>query len=356
MRSSWRSCAANGLRPSPEADRRTLLRRVYLRPDRPAADAGGGRRRSSPTRRPTPTRSSSTGCSPRPRYGERWARHWLDVVHFAETHGHDQDRPRPNAWPYRDYLIRVVQRRQAVRPVRPRSRSPATCSIPTTRRRSSATGFLAAGPWDESVAARHPRRHASTSADRPLPRPRRHGRRPSCPRSPALTVHCARCHDHKFDPISQDGLLRACRRSSPASTRPTGPTTPTRRSRRKRRALTADAGPRPQLERQADAEPARPPIARRRSRRSGASRAPTDGRWIVLDAGGVRRRKHGATLEALPDRSVLSAGTRPGQGHLHRHGSTPTPKASPALRLEVLRRRHAAAPGARAGRTTATCT
>ena len=40
-----------------------------------------------------------------PHYGERWARHWMDLVHFAETHGHDQDRIRPNAWPYRDYLI-----------------------------------------------------------------------------------------------------------------------------------------------------------------------------------------------------------------------------------------------------------
>jgi hypothetical protein len=41
-----------------------------------------------------------------PAYGERWARHWLDVVHFAETHGNDQDAPRDNAWPYRDYLVR----------------------------------------------------------------------------------------------------------------------------------------------------------------------------------------------------------------------------------------------------------
>ncbi len=40
-----------------------------------------------------------------PRYGERWARHWMDAAHFAETHGHDQDRIRENAWPYRDYLI-----------------------------------------------------------------------------------------------------------------------------------------------------------------------------------------------------------------------------------------------------------
>ena len=40
-----------------------------------------------------------------PRYGERWARHWMDVVHYAETHGHDEDAIRENAWPYRDYLI-----------------------------------------------------------------------------------------------------------------------------------------------------------------------------------------------------------------------------------------------------------
>ena len=42
-----------------------------------------------------------------PHYGERWARHWLDVVHFGETHGYDKDQPRPNAWPYRDYVIRA---------------------------------------------------------------------------------------------------------------------------------------------------------------------------------------------------------------------------------------------------------
>ena len=40
-------------------------------------------------------------------YGERWARHWLDVVHYADTHGYDKDKLRPNAWPYRDYVIRA---------------------------------------------------------------------------------------------------------------------------------------------------------------------------------------------------------------------------------------------------------
>ena len=43
-----------------------------------------------------------------PRYGERWARHWLDAVHFGETHGYDKDQPRNHAWPYRDYVIRAL--------------------------------------------------------------------------------------------------------------------------------------------------------------------------------------------------------------------------------------------------------
>lgn len=43
-----------------------------------------------------------------PRYGERWALHWLDVVHYGDTHGYDKDQPRPNAWPYRDYVIRAL--------------------------------------------------------------------------------------------------------------------------------------------------------------------------------------------------------------------------------------------------------
>src|SRR5204863_8900351 len=42
-----------------------------------------------------------------PRYGERWARHWLDVVRFAESDGFETNQPRPNAWPYRDYVIRA---------------------------------------------------------------------------------------------------------------------------------------------------------------------------------------------------------------------------------------------------------
>ena len=90
-----------------------------------------------------------------PHYGERWARHWLDVVHYGDTHGYDKDKLRPNAWPYRDYVIRAFNEDKPYgRFVR--SRSPATlCSSPSPPWPDAspadgivATGFIAAGPWD----------------------------------------------------------------------------------------------------------------------------------------------------------------------------------------------------------------
>ena len=78
----------------------------HVRPHGPAADAGGDRRLP---RRPgdrTPTSGWSTACWPRPRYGQRWGRHWLDLVRYAESDGHRQDAYRPDAWRYRDYVVR----------------------------------------------------------------------------------------------------------------------------------------------------------------------------------------------------------------------------------------------------------
>ena len=97
--------ARAGLAMSPEADRRTLIRRLFF-------DLVG--------LPPTPERVRQFVNDPDPRayerlvdellgsphYGERWARHWLDVVHYGDTHGYDKDKLRPNAWPYRDYVIR----------------------------------------------------------------------------------------------------------------------------------------------------------------------------------------------------------------------------------------------------------
>src|SRR5687767_12278178 len=98
--------SGRGMKPSPPADRRTLLRRVYFdltglppTPEEMKAFVGDAS--------PDAYEKVVDRLLASPRYGERWARHWMDVVHFAETHGLDQDRPRPHAWPYRDYLIRA---------------------------------------------------------------------------------------------------------------------------------------------------------------------------------------------------------------------------------------------------------
>ncbi|MBX3398678.1 MAG: DUF1549 domain-containing protein, partial [Gemmataceae bacterium] len=95
-----------GLRPSPEADRRTLIRRlsfdlIGLPPTPEEIDA------FVKDASPNAYEKLVDRLLASPHHGERWARHWLDVVHFGETHGYDKDKPRPNAWPYRDYVIRA---------------------------------------------------------------------------------------------------------------------------------------------------------------------------------------------------------------------------------------------------------
>ena len=109
-RSSWRGSKQRGLPPAPEADRPTLLRRLTLRPDRPAADAGGAR---GVRRRPIAagaTSGWSIACWRVPHYGERWAQHWLDLARFAETDGFEFDQARPDAWRYRDWVVRALNR------------------------------------------------------------------------------------------------------------------------------------------------------------------------------------------------------------------------------------------------------
>ena len=92
---------------SPEADRRTLIRRLYF--DLTGLPPTPERvQQFVTTRDPQAYEKLVDELLSSPRYGERWARHWLDVVHYGDTHGYDKDKPRPNAWPYRDYVIRAL--------------------------------------------------------------------------------------------------------------------------------------------------------------------------------------------------------------------------------------------------------
>ena len=183
-----------GLAATEEADRRTLIRRLTF-------DLHG----LPPT--PAEVEAFVSNAAPdaydqllsrllaSPRYGERWARHWLDTIHFADTHGFEHDAFRPNAWRYRDYVIasfnadlpwdRFVKEQFA-----------ADVFAPEATDRRVALGYLGAGPYDHSAASTAPRSFEHLDRDDLVTQ--------TMGAFASTTASCARCHAHKFDPISQD--------------------------------------------------------------------------------------------------------------------------------------------------------
>ncbi|MCA9066022.1 MAG: DUF1553 domain-containing protein, partial [Planctomycetaceae bacterium] len=135
-----------------------------------------------------------------PRYGERWARHWLDIAHYADTHGFERDQIRQNAWRYRDYVIDALN---ADRPYDQFLREQIAGDViaPDDPQAVIATGFLAAGPWDfvgqvETRSEMLRRAARAEDLDDMVTQ--------VMSATMGLTVNCARCHDHKLDPISQE--------------------------------------------------------------------------------------------------------------------------------------------------------
>jgi hypothetical protein len=188
-----------GLQPAPPADARTLVRRLYfdltgLPPSPEEVEAfvkDFGRNAQAYTALVDRLLAS-------PRYGERWARYWLDVVHYGDTHGYDKDQPRPNAWPYRDYVIRVFNEDKPYAQF-VQEQLAGDVLFPNTLDGIEALGFIAAGPWDLIG-------HAEVPEDKTDGKIARHLDRDDMVANTmntfcSLTVHCAQCHDHKFDPI-----------------------------------------------------------------------------------------------------------------------------------------------------------
>jgi hypothetical protein len=192
-----------GLRPTPPADRITLLRRVmfdltgltptpeeeqqFLHDDHPDAYAALVERLLGS-----------------PQYGERWAQHWLDLVRFAESNGYEIDADRPHAWRYRDYVIRSFNNNkpfdqfvteQIAGDLLPRDPDPIRQAD-----RLIATGFNRCGPIHlvaGNVDKEEVRYELLTEMN---------GAVGSV--FLGLTLACARCHDHKFDPLSQAEYFR----------------------------------------------------------------------------------------------------------------------------------------------------
>ena len=179
-----------GLGPSPRADRTSLIRRLRLvmhglPPTPEEIEAFVADKRPDAWKRLVEDALQSD------RYGERWARHWLDIVRFGETTGFETNRPRPTAWHYRDYVIRSFNEDKPYNQfVREQIAGDALGN-------AMATGFLVAGPHD-----------IVKSPDINLTLMQRQDELADIINVTGttflgLTLGCARCHNHKFDPVSQ---------------------------------------------------------------------------------------------------------------------------------------------------------
>jgi Protein of unknown function (DUF1553)/Protein of unknown function (DUF1549) len=188
----------NGLSFSPQADRRTLIRRLSFDlhglPPTPEAVLAFV---NDPD--PLAYQKLVDHLLDSPHYGQRFAQHWLDVAHYADTHGFERDKRRDNAWRYRDYVI------QALNDDTPYNRFlqeqiAGDVLWPEDEQAVVATGFLAAGPWD-FVGQEETQSPELRRAARALDLDDMATQVMST--TMALTINCARCHDHKLDPISQ---------------------------------------------------------------------------------------------------------------------------------------------------------
>jgi hypothetical protein len=194
---------ARGWKPAPPALPGQLLRRIYL-------DVIG--LPPSPEEQEAFTADASPVALDRvidrllasPHHGERWARHWLDVARYADTNGYERDGDKPNVWRYRDFVIRAFNSNK------PFDRfileQLAGDELPHADTESVlATGFLRLGPWDDEPADPANDRYdqlddiVSTTAEAFL----------------GLTLGCARCHNHKFEPLTSLDYYRAVAVFSP---------------------------------------------------------------------------------------------------------------------------------------------
>ena len=313
---------------APETDRRTLIRRLYfdligLPPTPQQVEAFVSDSHAAAYERLVDELLSS------PRYGERWARHWMDTAHFAETHGHDQDRIREFAWPYRDYLIasfnvdkpygRFVEEQVA-----------GDVLYPEDPQATVALGFLAAGPWDESSL----RDIQEATLDRQIARYVDRDDMVSNVMNnvTSTTVQCARCHDHKFDPISQQDYyaLQAVFAGVDKANRAYDSDQTAGRRRRelvqRKQLLDRDDAQATALLLSADVQAA---VASWEE-----SLSHNRAHWTVLMPDSATSA-NGATLVPQPDGSVLSTGSRPERDTYTITARVPLAQVS-ALRLEVL--------------------
>lgn len=192
-----------GLKMSSPTDRRTLIRRLSFdlhgMPPSPEAIAAFVNDSN-----PKAYAKLVNGLLDSPHYGERYARHWLDIAHYADTHGFERDKRRPHAWRYRDYVIKALNDDKPYDRFL-REQIAGDAFWPDDQEAVVATGFLAAGPWD-FVGQKETKSPVLRRSARALDLDDMATQVMTA--TMGMTVNCARCHDHKLDPITQEEYYR----------------------------------------------------------------------------------------------------------------------------------------------------
>ena len=286
------------IRPNPSADRRTLIRRAYfdligLPPSPQEIDAFVNDKSSDAYPKLIDHLLAS------PHYGERWARHWLDTARFGESHGFEQDYDRPFAFWYRDFVIKALNDNMPYDQFI-KWQLAGDEFAPDNAWAMAATGFIGAGvfPTQLTEAEFEPARYdeldnmAATTGTAML----------------GLTIGCARCHDHKFDPIPTKDYYRFI--TTFATTI--------------RSEIDLDFDPEKYQQAKAKFDPEHAPLVAAREKfeqeqlpgrfdqwlKATPKENLAKAAWVILDPDEFKS-KGGATLTKLDDDSVLASGKNP---------------------------------------------
>ncbi len=185
----------HGFQPAPQADRRTLIRRATfdltgLAPTVEEVEAFLADESPDSFARVIDRLLDS------PHYGERWGRHWLDLVRYADTNGADENHKLPNAWRYRDWVVRMLNQDLPLDQFIIQQIAGDLLTPPEDEQKAgdlvTATGMLVIGP--KMLAEQDKDKMMIDIVDEQIDTVSR--------TMLGLTVGCARCHDHKFDPVS----------------------------------------------------------------------------------------------------------------------------------------------------------
>ena len=283
---------SRGLKPSPEADRATLIRRLSLDlrglpPTLAEIDA------FLADERPDAYEQLVDALLRSPQFGERWARHWLDVARYADSNGYTIDGPR-NIWKYRDWVIDAVSRDMPINQFVVEQM--AGDMLPgATQAQIVATGFHRNTLINQEGGTDQEQFRVEAVVDRV---------NTTGAAFLGLTLGCARCHEHKYDPVSQRDFYRLFAFLNNAD-EPNMPVPSAEQARRQSELQTALSAARKQLsafDAKAD--------QRRAAWEKRLAGLPLKVEWSVLDAQDFESAG-GATLTELDDRSLLAGGKIP---------------------------------------------